>query len=213
MKKIYLFGSLLLLTATLGRTPAADSAVSAARISHITGEVQARLGSRWGRAGVNQTLYAGMTVRTGSQSRSEIRYRDGSVIRMGSRTLLRIREAHDLHLLRGKTWIKKQHDPSQKLKIRTPIAVASVIGTELFVSHNEQEISHVTTLNGVVEVTGPEGDTRRVNPGEWVEIEPDKPLEVPTKFDWNTLKKKERFMIDLDFIPPAELPAANEDWQ
>jgi ferric-dicitrate binding protein FerR (iron transport regulator) len=212
MKKMCLLSSLLLLAA-LTRTPTADSAVSSARISHITGQVQARLGASWGRAGLNQALYPGMTVRTGSASRTEIRYRDGSVIRMGSRTLLRIRAAHDLRLLQGKTWIKKQHDPAQKLKIRTPIAVATVIGTELFVSHNAQEVSHVTTLNGVVEVTGPQGDTRRVNPGEWVEIEPEKPLEVPTKFDWNTLKKQERFMIDLDFTPPpAQIEANDQDW-
>lgn len=55
-----------------------------------------------------------------------------------------------------------------------------------------------------MEVTTDKGESTLVGPGEWVEIEADKPLEAPTKFDWNTLKKDERFLLDLSFVPPAD---------
>lgn len=207
--------SLVLLGGTLFVGPQAQSAAGSARVTHVFGLVQARAGSGWQAAGLNQTLYPGMTLRTGSNSRSEIRYHDGSLVRLGSRTILRVRSAKDLRLLRGKTWIKKQHNPGERMRIRTPIAVATVIGTELFVSHNEHNVSHVTTLNGIVEVSSEQGETKQVKPGEWVEIEPGKPLQDPTKFDWNELKKKERFMIDLNFSPPPAVSDENldEDWK
>lgn len=210
----YLCLSAFLLVGTLCGELQARSASGSATITHIFGLVQARTGSIWHNAALQQALYPGMAVRTGNHSRSEIRYHDGSVVRLGSRTILRVKSDKDLRLLRGKTWIKKQHHPGERLRIRTPLAIATVIGTELFVSHNERNISHVTTLNGLVEVTTDKGETKMVRPGEWIEIEPDKPLQDPTKFDWNTLKKQERFVIDLNFIPPPEtLPPLEEDWK
>jgi ferric-dicitrate binding protein FerR (iron transport regulator) len=206
--------SLAVISASIFMAPQAESAASSAKVTHAFGTVQARSGSAWNSARNNTALYPGMTLRTGRNSRSEIRYTDGSVVRLGSRTVIRVRAAKDLRLLRGKTWIKKQHDKSQRMHIRTPIAVATVIGTELFVSHNEKNISHVTTLNGVVEVSNEQGETKKVGPGEWVEIEPNKPMEDPTKFDWNALKKQERFLMDLDFVPSSkELAELDEDWK
>jgi len=205
---------LAVLASTALMSPEAESAASSAKITHVFGLVQARSGAAWNKANPNQALYPGMTLRTGGNSRTEIRYTDGSVVRLGSRTILRVRPAKDLRLLRGKTWIKKHHDKSQKMRIRTPIAVATVIGTELFVSHNEANVSHVTTLTGIVEVANDKGQTKQVKPGEWVEIEPGKDMVDPTKFDWNELKKKERFMMDLNFVPPAEASSElDEDWK
>lgn len=204
----------LVLGSSVFLAPQAESAGPSAKITHSFGVVQARAGAAWNKASANMALYPGMTLRTGANSRSELRYTDGSVVRLGSRTILRVRASKDLRLLRGKTWIKKQHNQKDRMRVRTPIAVASVIGTELFVSHSDQNVSHVTTLNGVVEVTTDKGETKKVGPGEWVEIEPDKPLEDPTKFDWNTLKKNERFLMDLDFVPsPEEQAALDEDWK
>jgi hypothetical protein len=205
--------ALIVLASSLwAATPSHSAAGQAGAIASTFGTVQARGYQGWGKAFRNQALFDGQTVRTGSRSRAEIRYQNGAITRLGSNTLLRVRGTQDMRLLRGKTWIKKPKN-AQRMTIRTPIAVASIVGTELFISHSDNNTSHVTTLNGVVEVTGELGDKQTVNPGEWVEIEPGKPLEKPTKFDWNTLKKQERFLIDPDFIPAPDEPDNDEDWK
>lgn len=194
-------------------SPQAKSAGSAATITSVLGTVQVRSHAGWRSSFRRQRLYTGQTLRTGSRSRAQIRYDDGSVVRLGSRSVMRVRSARNLNLLRGKSWIHKTKN-SQRMRVRTPIALATVIGTELFVSHNEQNVSHVTTLDGHVEVQGPEGDVQMVNPGEWVEITPDKEMEKPTPFDWNQLKKDERFLLDMNFVPPPDLPEDDEeDWK
>lgn len=202
----------ILALSALLMAPAGQSAGASASITSVLGTVQVRTVAGWRGAVAPQRLYAGMTLRTGDRSRSQVRYDDGTVVRLGARTLMRVREARDLRLLKGKTWIKKQKN-NQQLRVRTPIAQATVIGTELFVSHNDANTSHVTTLDGHVEVETDQGEKTMVNPGEWVEIEPDKPLEKPTKFDWNELKKKERFLIDMNFLPSEnEVIESDSDW-
>ncbi|MEZ0370893.1 MAG: FecR domain-containing protein [Candidatus Sericytochromatia bacterium] len=200
-----------LILGTMAMQPA-DSAGASATLTHVLGIVQTRTTAGWRGAAVSQRLFPGMTLRTGDKSRSQIRYDDGSVVRLGSRTLLRISQARDLRLLRGKTWVQKQPS-SQQFRVRTPVAQATVLGTELFVSHNDANVSHVTTLDGHVEVQGELGDTQMVNPGEWVEIEPGKPVVAPTKFDWNELKKNERFLLDMDFVPAPDEDVDSEDWK
>jgi len=199
------FSLVALASSAFFAAPPVESAVASATVTHVLGTVQFRSGASWRQTVQQQRLYPGMTLRTGSRSRTQLRYDDGSVVRLGSGTVLRVRTARNLSLVKGKTWVQKQKN-NQTLRVRTPIAQATVIGTELFVSHSEANTSHVTTLNGHVEVTTDKGESTVVGPGEWVEIEPDKPLEKPTKFDWNTLKKDERFLLDLDFVPPADQP-------
>ena len=181
-------------------------------VTHILGTVQVRTRAGWRNTGSGHRLWPGMTLRTGRSSRTQLKYDDGSVVRLGSNSVMRIRPARNLRLLKGKTWIKKQKN-NQKLRVRTPIAHATVLGTELFVSHNDKNISHVTTLTGEVQVETEKGEKTMVTAGNWVEIEPDKPLETPTTFDWNMLKKQERLLLDLDFVPtPEDSGEADENW-
>ncbi|PKL76535.1 MAG: hypothetical protein CVV27_09790 [Candidatus Melainabacteria bacterium HGW-Melainabacteria-1] len=201
----------LLATSNLLIQPA-QTAVASATVTHVLGTVQTRSNAGWRGAASNHRLYPGMSLRTGPRSRSQFRYDDGTVVRLGSSSVVRIRESRNLRLLRGKTLVQKQKS-NQRLRVRTPIAQATVLGTELFVSHSDENISHVTTLTGSVEVQGELGDTQIVNPGEWVEIEPGKAVETPTKFDWDALKKSERFLLDLEFIPKPDELIDSEDWK
>lgn len=205
--------SAAVLLGSLAIAPQSEGAAPSSTITHVLGTVQVRTRAGWRGSVTGTRLYPGMTLRTGKSSRTQLRYDDGSVVRLGSNSVLRVRNAQDLRLVKGKTWIKKQKS-NQKVRVRTPVAHATVIGTELFVSHNEENISHVTTLTGIVEVENDRGEKTMVNPGEWVEIEPDKPLEKPTKFDWDELKKNERLLLDLDFVPtPDDSGEDNEDWK
>ncbi len=204
--------SVLMVAGSFAVAPESHGAGTSAIITHTLGTVQMRTRSGWRGTRRNVRLWPGTTLRTGSRSRVQVRYKDGSVVRLGSRSLMRVRPSRNFRLMRGKSWIRKKKS-SKRMRIRTPMAQATVVGTELFVSHNDKDISHVTTLTGLVEVENNKGEKVMVKAGQWVEIEPDKALEQPTPFDWNKLKKKERLLLDLDFVPPADAPEeTDEDW-
>lgn len=220
MNKIikYSFCCLIASSFSLSLVSDATSKSNAAMISTFNNKVQAKTKSdpTWKMAGLNKILESGDSVRTGSLSRAEIKYSDGTVTRVGSNSLLRI-EAHgekrtNIKLLVGKLWLKVKKGDG-RLEIRTPTAIASVLGTELLVTNDEKNISHVTTLDGLVEVTGENGDKTLVKPGEWVEIAPGKNIEKPTKFDWDALKRNEKFMLDPTFMPKPEEFKDENNWK
>lgn len=211
--------SLTLITAlsTLSITSEAYSTSGMATITSMHNRVQEKTSSNpsWHKSQIKSILHAGDSIRTGSLSRAEITYSDGTVTRIGPHTVMRVSEHSaqrtNLKLITGKLWLKVSKG-NGRLQIQTPTATAAVLGTELLVTNDENDISHVTTLDGLVEVTGSEGDKMLVKPGEWVEIAPGKKIEAPTKFDWDSLKKNERFMLDTSFVPTTEnlLPKSDE---
>ncbi len=205
--------SAALVAGSFAVTPVSYGAGANATVTDVLGTVQVRTRVGWRGTFRNVKLFPGMSLRTGRNSRTQIRYDDGSVVRLGSNSLMRIRPSRSVRLLRGKTWIKKTKN-NQRFQVRTPMAQATVLGTELFVAHSEERnASHVTTLTGLVEVESNKGEKVQVKPGQWVEIEPDKALEQPTPFDWNELKKKERLLLDMDFMPEPDAPEeVDEDW-
>lgn len=171
----------------------------------------------WQMAHIEKSLNSGDSIRTGVASRVEVKYSDGTITRLGPNSVMRINSDNQakrtgIRLLLGKLWLKVTKGNGE-LKVETPTAVASVLGTELFVSNDEKNISHVTTLEGLVEVTGNQGDKTLVKPGEWVEIEPGKTMEKPTLFDWVALKKNERFMLDPDFKPSPNDFKDDSSWK
>lgn len=208
MNKLVKYGAICVIISSfsLNFVDKAESKSNAAVISSFHNKVQAKTTSEpvWKMAGANKILESGDSIRTGSVSRAEIRYSDGTVTRIGSNSLLRIdsngEKRTNIKLLVGKLWLKVKKGEG-RLQIKTPTAIASVLGTELLVTNDEKNVSHVTTLDGLVEVTTNEGDKTLVKPGEWVEIMPGKAMEKPTKFDWDALKRNERFMLDPNFVP------------
>jgi ferric-dicitrate binding protein FerR (iron transport regulator) len=205
--------STFLVAGSFAVAPVSYGAGASATVTHVLGTVQVRTRAGWRGTFSNVKLWPGMSLRTGRNSRTQIRYDDGSVVRLGSNSLMRVQPSRSVRLLRGKSWLKKTKN-DQRFQVRTPMAQATVLGTELFVAHSEERnASHVTTLTGLVEVESNKGETVMVKAGQWVEIEPDKALEQPTPFDWNELKKKERLLLDMDFKPAPDAPEdPDEDW-
>lgn len=190
-----------------------------ATILSMHNRVQAKTSSNpvWQMAHIDKGLSSGDSIRTGVASRVEIKYSDGTITRLGPNSVIRINQDSSpkrtgIRLLLGKLWLKVTKGNGQ-LKIHTPTAVASVLGTELFVSNDEKNVSHVTTLEGLVEVEDNQGDKTLVKPGEWVEIAPGKKMDPPTPFDWVTLKRNERFMLDPDFVPTASDFQEDNSWK
>lgn len=141
MKKLFtlsLTGAVLLLA-----TPRETQADSSARVAWTHNTVQVNQGGRWISAFRGMPLSSGTYVRTGSDSRAQIHYADGSVIRLGSRSIARIRAlgAKQVQLHKGKAYFKVQKQ-RQIMRVRTRTAVATVLGTEFMVSVEEKPSNH-----------------------------------------------------------------------
>ncbi len=157
------------------------------------GIVQTRLasGSQWAPASLRKVYSPGDAVRTGRSARAEIAFLDGTVTRIGAHSLLRLAGQQSFgKLLIGKLWFKvtKQHAP---IRIETPAAVASVVGTELLVTVNSQEGTEVTCLEGHVNVKGAVGGEVALAAGQWTDIRKGAAPEPPSAFNWNKLKASE----------------------
>jgi ferric-dicitrate binding protein FerR (iron transport regulator) len=210
---------LVMLAGSLAVTEPAQSISAAAVISGLHNKVQAKTALKpvWQFVGVQTPLGYGDSVRTGSASRAEITYSDGTQTRLGSNSLIKINakpaeKRSNIRLLFGKLWLKVTKGKGL-LRVETPTAVASVLGTELLVSNSGKNVSEVTTLDGLVEVTDKLGDKTLVKPGMWVQIEPGKKMGEPTPFDWDALKKNERLMLDPSFVPTEENSGEDSNWK
>jgi hypothetical protein len=137
MKKILalgLAGAFLVLA-----TAHESQADSSARVAWTHNTVQVNRGGRWVTASRGTPLSSGAYVRTGANSRAQIHYADGSVVRLGSRSIARIRSAKSkqVQLHKGKAYFKVQKQ-KQNMRVRTRTAVATVLGTEFMVSVEEK---------------------------------------------------------------------------
>ncbi|MBC7474591.1 MAG: FecR domain-containing protein, partial [Candidatus Sericytochromatia bacterium] len=95
----------------------------------------------------------GNTIRTGIRSMTEIKYDDGTLTRIGSRSNITINDRKIL-INKGYIWGKVNKDLTKGLKIFTSSAVVAIVGTEFFVEVNSDKSTTVTVLEGIIEVTG-----------------------------------------------------------
>jgi ferric-dicitrate binding protein FerR (iron transport regulator) len=174
-------------------------AAAGGTLTATEGRVQVRLAARpqWAPAQIRQIYREGDSLRTGRNSRAEIAFADGTVTRLAPHSLLRIQEKQSFgRLLLGKLWFKvsKQHAP---IHIQTPSAVASVVGTELLVSVDSQDSTHVTCLEGKVQVRGDVGGDVTLNAGQWTDVRKGAAADPPTPFNWGRLKAGESLLQPL----------------
>ncbi len=118
------------------------------------------------KAGFNQNLYAGDKVKTEKQARCEIKYNDGSVIRIDEQslyTIINVRQTakekkSESFLSIGKLWanIKKLTSSSDSWLVRGPSAVVAVRGTVYRMDATADSTSTVWVYDGSVNV-GPAG--------------------------------------------------------
>ncbi|PIQ26066.1 hypothetical protein COW36_02325 [bacterium (Candidatus Blackallbacteria) CG17_big_fil_post_rev_8_21_14_2_50_48_46] len=128
-------------------SPHESQADSAARVAWTHNTVQINRGGHWISASRGMPLSSGTYIRTGGNSRAQIHYADGSVVRLGSRSIARIRAAaaKQVQLHKGKAYFKVQKQ-NQKMRVRTRTAVATVLGTEFMVSVEEKPTTQSTFL-------------------------------------------------------------------
>lgn len=176
MKKL-LFAGAMAVAMVLSTVPEGQTAAPA-HMAWTRNVVQYSRGGRWVNAYRGLPLRSGSYVRTGSSSRAQIHYADGTVMRLGSRSIARIRYVgrKSVNVKRGKAYFKVQKQ-RRRMKVRTRTAVATVLGTEFVVEVQEgqqpnEENTRITTLEGNVGVTGPDG-------GNGIEVGAGMTTEVP----------------------------------
>lgn len=117
------------------------------------------------KASFNQNLYSGDKVRTEKQARCEIKYNDGSIIRIDQQSIYTIEKVQESSkqkevestLSIGSLWanIKKLASDADNWLLRSPSAVVAVRGTIYRMDTAEDKSSKVLVYDGSVNVAPP----------------------------------------------------------
>jgi ferric-dicitrate binding protein FerR (iron transport regulator) len=136
-----------------------EKAVNYVQVNNGATALQVAMGvKKWVTAAEGSPVYVGSSIRTGIRSVAELRYDDGTLTRIGSRTNMVISD-RKLTIKRGYIWGKVDKTKTRGLKIYSPNAVASIVGTEFFVEVNRENNTMITVLEGSIEVNGTRGKT------------------------------------------------------
>lgn len=150
-------------------------------IERKTNYVQVKHASGWQSADAGTSLFVGSALRTGPRSVAEIKYDDGSMTRVGSRSNLVIND-RKINIKRGYIWGKVDKNKTKGLKIFTATAIASITGTEFFVEVNSDKSTTITVLEGSIEVEGKAGKIK-VTEGTYATVDIDGNASNPAAFD------------------------------
>lgn len=159
-----------------------EKAVNNVQVNNGATAQQVALGvKRWQTASEGQEIFVGSSIRTGFRSVAEIRYDDGTLTRVGSRTNMVISDRM-LNIKRGYIWGKVDKHKTKGLKIYAPNAVASIVGTEFFIEVNRDDTSTVTVLEGTIQLDGTKGKTM-VTAGTSSVVDKDGNVSEPVAFN------------------------------
>jgi hypothetical protein len=170
--------------ATFGAEPAKNDAV----VTAVQGTARVfTKGSATGRVlKKGDVLKKEHEIRVAEKSRIEIRFPDGTVMRLAEKTRLKMNEVMynkqtdgkkvNVNLSVGKLWakVKKLTTPDSSVVVETSNAVAGVRGTVYRVNVEEDKSALVKVYDGSVYVASPPRDA-----GEKPPIQVSKPTEVP----------------------------------
>lgn len=145
-----------------------------ATITRVEGTVLKKIGSQniWSLANKGDVLDSGDSLRTKENSYAELRFSDGSIVKVSENTEVSIYKDY-LSLAIGyiRLYITKLFP---NFEVRTPSAVAGVRGTEFSVEVLEDQTTIVTVYEGEVDVTA-QGKTLRLRRGESGIVKPKSP--------------------------------------
>lgn len=141
----------MLLISTLNSNAIGESDQRKAVIKDLKNKVELKYGaSVWREASRGQLLRPGTSIRTGSLSKVELSYPDGSLTRIGSRTVLTVldKSYRAVRVDSGKVWFKVAKK-SSGFRIYSPTAVAAITGTEGYVEFNNDEKSETNDIKTI----------------------------------------------------------------
>lgn len=152
-KNVVKFLSALVLSVVVSAPVFADDAV----VTFVKGKVEVQRGTSWVALAVGDKVTQSDTISTGIQSEAKIKY-NGSLMALGAMTRVTLdqlssgnnREKVEVNLQTGAVRSKVTHteDTRVSYKVRSPVAVASVRGTEFEIT----EAGKVSCFEGAVAV-------------------------------------------------------------
>lgn len=153
-------------------------------VDHLQGTAQVRRRGRgeWRTLVLKDVVHASDQVRTSSEGTADLRWRDGTRIRLAPGTTLTIEKfaqnsankaqisLFDLSL--GRVWVRlvQALKPASRFEIETPTAVASVRGTVFSVGVADDGNTSVSVFEGAVAVRDRQSQTLSVGAGRRAEI-------------------------------------------
>jgi len=143
-------------------------AAGAPKATFVKGDVDASSdGATWTHVKRNGEVKPGSTLKTGDNSRAELTFPDGSIVRLGPASQLKVEAAAydgktkevkvEATVVAGQAWAKvaKLVDDQAKFQVKTANAVAGVRGTVFRVNVDRDEATVVKVYNGAVAVAAP----------------------------------------------------------
>jgi hypothetical protein len=158
------------------------------RVTPLAGEVEFQLGpdAAFTRLDRAQDLPAAATVRTGVAGLAAIEYPDGTriTVKPGSVVQVGSGAGEGLWVQLGAVLVRVQRLMGAEQRVRTPVAVAAVRGTEFGVFVADDAATRVYVFDGTVAVTNVRLLDREVlvRPGEMTVVEPLRPPSAPAPF-------------------------------
>lgn len=200
-----LFLSMLVLLGMASAAAAKTPEGVEARVTHVEGTAHRMLnGKEQGQPlKKGDRLVKDRTIRVGEQSRIEIAFPDGTLMRFSERSTILLNEIHfdrksreksvSVGLSAGKLWasVKKLVTPGSRVEVRTANAVAGVRGTIYRMNVSEDRSTLVRVYDGSVYVSGIPGAKQQSVPGAPVPVPG--PQEVPppyhevTREEWQVI--------------------------
>lgn len=197
-----------------------------ASVSDVSGDVQvsSNTESTFRQLLADDHVAAGYTVRTGPDSRVTLNWMDGSRVRLGESTAMRVRKCSlntatdtttalfDLDV--GRVWVRvlSALGGKTKFQIRTPTATAGVRGTVFSVGVEPEGRTEVSVYEGTVHVSGASG-AADVAAGRQAVAAQQSPLSVREResdIDWQEQTGIIGPRLDLDQGLQAQVTAGQE---
>jgi hypothetical protein len=145
---------------------AGPAAAVGPKATFVKGDVQAGEGDTLKKVRRGQVIAAGANVKTGEGARAELTFPDGSVVRLGPGSVLKLEGVAfngkskevkvQAELVGGQAWAKVANlvGKDAQFQVKTQNAVAGVRGTVFRVNVDEDEATVVKVYNGSVAVGG-----------------------------------------------------------
>ncbi len=179
-------------------------------------------------AKINESVYLNDIIRTKTDSRAEITFNDGTVVKIAPRSRVDINEYFTdaqsfrvtLSIPRGKAGASISKESVEKIKaapkanrfeIKTPIAVAGVRGTSYIVAHYPT-YSTVTVITGRVYCYNPQFPERviEVVAGQKTIIREGSPPVPPRALTPGEMQREQKDIIPIDITQKSETPVTEK---
>jgi ferric-dicitrate binding protein FerR (iron transport regulator) len=186
-----------------------------ARITRVNNHVQLlRTAAATRPASVNDIVDEDTIVRTGSSSRTELTFPDGTVVRLAANTTFSLKNGtRDLNLTEGALLIQSPKR-ANGATIHAATVSAGITGTTSVLEYRPG-VYKFLVLEGTGRLYRPGhmGDSVLVGPGQLVMGNPNAAVSDPADFDIARFVKTSRFIVDLPSLRSEKLIAAESQKQ